>query len=69
MRTAIVSRSHATIASFIARADSWMVTTSRKNSCAAAGYGVCALRLGISRVCSVCVPATAGSEGTTANGL
>ena len=64
-----MSRSQATSASFIAPADSRTVTTSRKNNCAAAGYGVRALRLGISRVSSVCVPATAGSEGRTVYGL
>ena len=46
-----------------ARDESAMLTMPRKNSCAAAGYGVRAWMLGISRVSSVWVHATAGSVG------
>ena len=54
---------------FMARVESWIVTTRRKNNCAAGGYGLRARWLGMARVSSVCVHATAGSSGVTAYGL
>ena len=64
-RTIIVIRSHKTSASFIARVESWIDTTSLKNSWAPGGYGVGVRRLGIRRVSAVCTAVIAGSAGTT----
>ena len=48
--TTIVSRSQATSASFMASVESLIMTTRRKKSCAAGGYGVRSRRLGMRAV-------------------